>query len=653
MSEGARRAGEELAALHASGRLAERYPEVRGLLAALDEETGEWPPAALRRAGTVLARLGHEAVLAEHPDTPCVTVGITGSFTLQTLVAPLTAQLARHGLLLRPHLTGHGQFALQLSDPSSELYRAAPEVTLCVLDADVVFGRVPPPWTAADVAAAAGEVAALVEELAGVQGTGRLVLNTVPLPRERAAQLVDHRSRTELAIAWRAFNTRLLELGLRDPHVTVIDLEPLLGSVPRLNDPRTAAYAGTAMSDELLASYAREVGHLVRAMRGQTAKCLVLDLDGTLWDGILAEDGPAGITMAGGYRGAAYQSFQRVVKQLAAQGPLLAVCSKNDDSAVREALRDHPDLLLRPDDFVSVSASWNPKPEGVAAIARQIGIGVESLVFVDDNHAERGLVRMALPEVTVVAVDAAEPALHVERLLADGWFTTFEVTGDDRARTARYRAEAARDGFRSQVSSAGDYLAGLGVRVAVTRPGPADIARVAQLTQRTNQFNLTTERLDPAAVARRAADPDGLVLAVRSADRFGEDGLVGALFARWEGAALVVDNMVLSCRVLGRGIESAVLHELVAHARDGGARAVRGRFRPSPRNGKVRDLYPDHGFAPVTPRDDGEAAYEHDLTDHPHPAPHVTMDWRLEGQTDDRDGIPGPRTAGGRAVLQS
>ncbi|QFZ19209.1 HAD-IIIC family phosphatase [Saccharothrix syringae] len=612
-------AADELRALARSGSLVERYPRVRDLLADAD-------PDVLRRAGQLLSRLDPDEVLRAHPGTPGFRVAVTGTGTLDGIVAPLTGELARHGLLARVRVGDFGGYVTELSDPAGP----PADLTLVLLDAASVFAEAPSPWRADDVAAVLAERVALLEKLVirfTSAGRGTLVLNTVPLPRRYPAQLVDHRSRARLGAVWREANARLLRLTEDHPALVVLDSDALLSDGIAVLEPRLAAYTKAHLSPELLHAYAREVAHLARASTGRAKKVLAVDLDGTTWGGILGDDGVEGIEVADTYRGEAFRAFQATLRQLASQGVLLAALSKNDPGPVREALGGHPRLAVREEDFVRVVANWRPKHDNLRELADVLNLGVDSFVFVDDSPYERGLVRRELPGVAVVAVDE-EPALHVDRLLAQGWFDVPDLTAEDVARPARYQEELGRQDFLRSFDSVQDYLDELGVRVRVARARPEELARVSQVTLRTNQFNLTTRRLQPADVRALAEDPDGYVVAVHTADRFGDNGLVGVLLGRREADVLRLDNVLLSCRVFARGVEQAALSALLAHARDTGATAVLGEYRPTAKNGKVRDFLPGVGFATVA--DDGDVVtFRHDLTDIAPPPAHVglTVDW--------------------------
>ncbi|WP_229840458.1 HAD-IIIC family phosphatase [Streptomyces brasiliensis] len=617
---------DRLRALYGEKSLAAEYPAVPGLLAELAQQDDG--PTQLSRAGRLLAKVAPDDIVARHPGAVPATVAVTGHGTLDALTAPLTAELARHGIPLRVSAGDHDAWLRDLQDPGSHLYTPGTELALCLLDAQVVFDELPLPWGTEDVAKAAAGKLELLDALAArydEHGTGTLVLNTLPLLPEHAQQLVDHRSRTELSIIWREFNVGMLRLAAAHPRLHVVDLEPLIAEGGPVRDPRLAAYAKVHLGEELLGRYARQAGHLLRTLRGRARKVLVVDLDNTLWDGILGDDGPDGIAAATTYRGEAFGRFQRVVKQIGSQGVLLAVCSKNDREPVLDVLRTHPDMTLREDDFVRISADWEPKDGAIRAIADRLNLGTDSLVFADDSPFERGLVASSLPEIALVALDE-EPALHIDRLLADGWFDVRELTTEDRGRAVQYRQEAKRQDLQQVTGSMEEYLRALGVTVQVAPVRDHEVARVAQITLRTNQFNLTTRRLQVPDVRERLDSPGHLVLAVRSRDRFGDNGVVGALFAHREDGALRIDNMLLSCRVFARGIEQAALASLLEHARDSGAAEVRASYRPTAKNHKVRDLYPSLGFERAAESADGTVEFRHPLTELPDVPGHVTLD---------------------------
>jgi FkbH-like protein len=609
----------ELLALHRTGDVAARWPDVQRMVA-------EMPDDELSRAGRILARADPDDLLRRHPGLGAVTIALTGHGTLGDLVPPLAAELTRAGLVMRSVMSDFDGYVVDLLDPASALYSARPTLVLCVLDPSVITDELPVPWTVGDVEGLLAEKIALFEQLArsfAAHSDGTLVFNTLPLPSSLTAQLVELGARAALGAAWREANIRLLRLAEKLTSLVVLDLDPLIADGLAADDARLRVYAKVNLSPALLARYAREAAGLARHLAGRSKKVLVLDLDGTLWGGVLGDDGVEGIEIGDGRRGEAFYDFQKVVKQLGSQGVLLAAVSKNNLEPVREAIRDHPRMLLRDTDFVRITANWRPKHENLQELAEALNLGVDSFVFADDSPYECGLVRRELPDVAVVPLDG-EPARHPTRLLAGSWFGIRGLTAEDRERTARYRDELARRTFLDTFDSLDGYLRELGVTVRLATMTESDVARVSQLTLRTNQFNLTTERLQPTQVRSLATDPAAQVLTIRSADRFGDNGLVGAVLTRWNGDVLHVNNFLLSCRVFARGIEQACLAAVLRHATASHATAVTGTYRKTAKNGKVRDFYPRNGFTVDT--DDGAVTtFRHALDDLPPPPDHVEL----------------------------
>ncbi|GAB5905390.1 haloacid dehalogenase [Mycobacteroides chelonae] len=585
---------------------------------------------AVARAGAALRGL----VLDELPaGTPTAHVVVAGTSTLGPVRAPLQGALAARGVAATVELGDYGRIVPELLDPESPLGNSDATVVVLLPDGASVFERVAIPFTSASVEEAVtgfvDELLAAIRVFRGHSSTP-IVLPTLLLPPERSAMLLDLPARTRLTAMWARANQRLLEAGTEISGLVAVDMYQLAAFAPAAaTDPRMAAYARSRFTDPLLLAYAREVAAVVAAQLGRTSKCLVLDLDGTTWGGVLADDGPLGVVSGDGRIGEAFADFQDAARQLSSQGVLLAIASKNDDDFVRQALAEHPGIRLGAEDFAVIVANWDPKPGNVAGIAQTLNIGMDSLVFVDDNASERGSVRAAHPQLRTVAADPDDPARTVPALLRDGVFTTLRLTDDDRARPQRYRAEAERVSFRQAVGAVEDYLAGLQTEVTVAAADERDVDRLSQLTLRTNQYNLTTLRLDPAAVQAFLARPGSIVKTIRCVDRFGDHGLVGALFAEIHDSRLDIVNFAMSCRVLGRGVESAALRAVLAEGIGRGARVASGTFIRTAKNGRAADFFRRSDFA-VTGADEsgdvgGHTAYRRDLATLPDAIPHLTV----------------------------
>ena len=340
---------------------------------------------------------------------------------------------------------------------------------------------------------------------------------------------------------------------------------------------------------------AREWVSLLAPALGRSAKALVVDLDNTLWSGVVGEDGVDGVRSDDGYPGAFHRALQRAMLDLRERGVLLAIASKNNEADAMAALRNHPDLLLRPEHFSAIRCNWRDKAANLREIAAELNIGVDSLVFLDDNPAERDQVALELPETHVL--DPLEPPRDLERTVREcALFERLWVSEEDRRRGEQYAAQAARKEAMGSVTSLADYYRALDQVVSIEACSPATVERIAQLTQKTNQFNLTTRRYTAAQIEALAARKDRKVYGVRVADRYGDNGLVGVCILADGGESLDIDTLLLSCRVIGRTVEDAVLAFLAELCRDEGYRELRGRFLPTAKNAPAADFFSRHEF---------------------------------------------------------
>jgi FkbH-like protein len=349
-----------------------------------------------------------------------------------------------------------------------------------------------------------------------------------------------------------------------------------------------------ALAPEGSAHAAHAAARIIRAAFGKSRKCLVLDLDDTLWGGIVGDEGVDALRL--GHEtpeGEAFVAFQRYCLALKQRGILLAVCSKNDAATARAGFT-HPDSVLTVDDFSVFVANWEPKPDNLRAIAGALGIGLDALVFVDDNPAEQALVRREVPEVAVPA--ATHVTAFAEVLDREGYFDPFSLGADDLQRAATYQQNVARASVAVRAGDFGAYLDSLEM-VAEIRPfAPAYIDRITQLVNKTNQFNLTTRRYTQAQIERIAAHPDYVTLYGKLRDRFGDNGLVSVVIGERRGSELHIETWLMSCRVLKRSLELAMFDELVKAALRQGIETLVGYYTPTPRNGMVQGHYQALGF---------------------------------------------------------
>jgi len=348
-----------------------------------------------------------------------------------------------------------------------------------------------------------------------------------------------------------------------------------------------------------LAELAVEVQKHVRAETGRVRKCLILDCDNTLWGGIVGEDGVNGIRIGAENPGNAYREFQLEILSLYHRGVILGVCSKNNQEDVIEVLRSRSDMVLREEHFAIMRINWQDKVTNLREIAAELNIGLDSIVFADDSDFEVNLVREALPEVITLHVSTAKPYENRGLLTQGGWFDTHALTEEDRSRAKMYRSETQRKDLATSFTDMGDYLKSLEMNLTVAPVTEAELDRAAQLCQRTNQFNLTTKRYSCDELAAHMASPASTLLLLRLSDRFGDYGIVGLCLMINSGTFADLDSFLMSCRALGRGVETAFL-ALCADAVAGkGAVLITGSYMPTKKNGQVANFYQRHGFSSV------------------------------------------------------
>ena len=385
-----------------------------------------------------------------------------------------------------------------------------------------------------------------------------------------------------------------------------VDLEQVAGQLGRASfyDPRQYHWTKQPFSMAGAGLLAHHVAAGISAILRGPQKVLVVDLDNTLWGGVVGETGPLGITLGETADGEAHRALQLYLQGLARRGVLLAVASKNNPDDAREPFGAHPDMVLALDDFAAFEASWDPKSAALRRIAEALGLGLDSFVFLADNPAEREHVRQALPEVEVVELPD-EPAGFVRALEAGLWFESVAITEEDRARNAQYAAERRRGELEKQAGTLDEYLASLEMVADVRAIDGADLPRVVQLLAKTNQFNLTTRRHGEAQVRALLDAPGSVGLSLRLRDRFGDHGLVAVLLAVPLAAvdvrALLVDTWLMSCRVIGRTVEQALAGELIRRAEDLGYRRLIGEYLPTRKNALVAGLYEALGFSRLAP----------------------------------------------------
>jgi FkbH-like protein len=544
-------------------------------------------------------------------------LAVLGGFTTTQLAQAIELAMFAMGAGVEMFEAEYGVYRQEIFDPASELYRFGPKTIFLATSWRDLIRRPGLDCSREDVErcveAELSDWLALwrtAHERLGCQ----ILQNNFDRPDWR--QLDNHELRHPASLS-RYINRLNEEMADRaPPYVVIHDVDALAATSGRRawGDPRFFFHAKMPCAPEYLIDYAFSVASLVAAPLGLAKKCLVLDLDNTCWGGVIGDDGMGGIRLGqGDAEGEAFQAFQRYAKALKERGVLLAVCSKNEEPIAKEVFEKHPEMVLRLDDISCFMANWTDKAANLREIARQLNIGVNSLVFVDDNPAERALVRQLAPEVAVPEIPE-DPAAFIQAIEPFRYFQLTSLGQEDLRRAEYYRANLERQQALSGSENVEDYLKSLRMVARVEPIGEVSLERSVQLINKSNQFNVTTRRRTAAEVLAIVADPCWATWTVSLRDRFGDNGLISVILARIDGDALVVDTWLMSCRVLKRGVETLVCNHLCEFAARRGLKRVRGEYIPTPKNDLVKELFPSLGFAKVLEEGDGHAWWELAIT---------------------------------------
>lgn len=589
----------------------ERAPEQPALLRAAAElsvAAGQHARAhelltRLGRADAGLATMqyvyGARQRLLRTSATP-VRVAILSSFTIDTLIPYV--DLECRALNLEPHIyvAPFNSWEREMLGEGSGLQRFEPHIVFLAAAADDLIPSLALPdanlTTAGEAAvdrllAAAERFTSWSSALLVVHGFQSVFRDT----RGPASSRVGP-SRSEVM---NALNARLAE-GLRSlPRSYFLDLADLVARRRQgaADNPKLRHLASMRLSEHVLRDLGTAHAQYIAPLMGRTRKCVVLDLDNTLWGGIVGEDGPHGIRLGDTSPGSEFREFQQFLMSLTRKGILLAVNSKNNEADALEVIRSHNAMLLREETFSAMRINWDSKPSNMLSLAAELNIGLDSFVFVDDNEKERALMRQAHPQVLTPEMPK-DPARYRETLEMLPELQVLTITDEDRSRTQQYVERRQREQLRLTAQTPEGYLASLEIAAAIETASPRTLPRVHQLFLRTNQFNLTGIRYEPGVLAARSIDSAWRIYTAQVTDRFGDHGLVATAVVRAEQDEWKIENFVMSCRVIGYGIEDALLARVAGDARDADARWLLGEIVTLPKNAPARDFFSRNSFTP-------------------------------------------------------
>lgn len=552
-------------------------------------------PAEYLRAAREIERANGDATLR---------LSILSTFTAELLRPFLVVECHRLECPVKPWFGPFGQLEQQVLDDASSLWQSTPDVLWIAVRLDDVdrhlvhdSAAIGPNATAARLAAVRTRLVQMAQSVRQRSRASILVSNLSP-GSAHTAGVFDASDPNGFVHLLAECNRQLARDLAQVPDAHVFDFAGTmaLAGTARWTDPKLWYMARGACSADSMIPLAKALARSVRALVRPASKCLVLDLDNTLWGGVLGDDGADGVKLGDDYPGNVFKDFQAALLGLRRRGFLLAIASKNDEHVVLEMLDKHPEMLLKREHFACICANWDAKPGNLRTIAQTLNIGLDSLVFIDDNPVERAAVQAELPMVHVVDLPA-DPLGYLSALTEVAVLDRPRLLAEDRQRAEMVAHDAERQQIAGQATSVEEFLQSLQMVAQVGTCDGQTLERIHQLINKTNQFNLTTRRHNLSDVRALMDSPDAEVAWLRLADRYGDLGLVCVgIVQRKDETTWEIDTLLMSCRVMGRQVEDAFLSYLAELVRRQGATRLQGVFIPTPKNSPVRDFFAKRGF---------------------------------------------------------
>lgn len=544
-------------------------------------------------------------------------ISVLRNFTIEPLIPVIKGEALRLGLAPDVYVASFDAIAESVLNSSSQLYTHKPHVILIAQWAEAVSPLLISKFLSLSGEQVEDEVARIVDTMESWLHGIRLncdapvLVNNFPLPSIVTLGILDYQSESHQLHTVLKLNNALLKMSKKFLDVYWVDTLSLfarLGYAAAV-DERNWQAARAPISKHALLPLGLEYAKFIRALRGKTRKCLVLDCDNTLWGGVVGEDGLDGIKLGSTHPGSSFVAFQQECVNLYNRGVILALCSKNNEADVLEVFKMHPDCLLKEHHFAAWQINWDDKATNLTRIAQELNIGIDSLVFVDDNSLECDWVRKQLPQVEVINL-SKETYNYRKELMLSGFFDSLTFSSEDKKRSQMVVSDNQRKQMLKTASSFEDYLKGLGLKAEIGRPDKGDVPRVSQLTQKTNQFNVTTRRYTEGDIERFMASDNFEVFFLKLSDRISELGLIGVAIVQYKHGVADVDSLMMSCRALGRGAEETLMSLIHKRAIQRGCNKIIGTYLKSKKNAQVADFYSKQDFKLVEESPEG-SKWEH------------------------------------------
>jgi FkbH-like protein len=533
-----------------------------------------------------------------------IKIAVLRNSTLERVVPFLEYLLLGEGIKPDFYFSEYDNYYQELLNPNGGLKKFAPDIIILSLDSRMELSEIFDEYNSLnkeDVASKIDETKEKIEKILGnIKNEYKIpvILHGFEVPAYPSLSLYDSQNIHGQVNSVRRLNLNLVELCNIIPGTYFLDMDLVLNRAGGSNeiDNRFWHLEKNPYTHNVLKEIAREHSAFILSLRGKIKKCLIVDLDNTLWGGIIGEDGFDGIKLGNTYPGSAFVEFQQAIFNLYKRGIILGICSKNNEADILEVLKNHPDMVLKENHFSIMKVNWNNKAQNIKEIAKELNIGLDSIVFVDDNPFEINLIQTEVPEVTSILMPKENPTSYRSFFEKLNLFNTLTFSEEDKSRSDMYRQDVKRKSVQVDFTNVEDYLKSLEMKLTFYKNDHFIVSRVSQLSQRTNQFNLTTIRYSEEDIQAMVNGQNADVIAIKLEDRFGDLGIIGAAILKYDHQSALIDSLMISCRALGRNIEDAIMNYLYSTAQKRNMPVIRSEFRPTNKNSQVQEFYDKRMF---------------------------------------------------------
>lgn len=532
-----------------------------------------------------------------------IRVAILGGFTLNGLEESIRVKCAGARIACKTYVSGYNQYNQDILNAQSELYAFSPDITFLIIDTRSILGGLFYSPYSVNATARMEFAKKKAEEIIGLAETftqrskSKLVISSLIIPTYSPYGIYESKVDYGLWDMVRDINSILYKRLSKLPATYIYEMNAFIARHGEGNvfDFRQFYFGDMKIAMDYIPHLAEDLMGYIKSATGKNRKCIVLDLDDTLWGGIVGEDGYDGIELGPKSPGNAYVEFQRYLLALYQRGVILAINSRNNPEDALRVIREHPYMVLREENFACLKINWNDKVSNIKEIVKELNIGLDSLVFFDDDPVNRELVAKMLPEVMTVDLPK-DPSMYAPTLMRLNDFNVLKITEEDMKRGELYLQQRKVSEMQKNVSSIDEFLAQLDTRIRIKKVDSFTLPRVSQLILKTNQFNLTTHRYQEEDIKRLAQDDNVLIGCAQVEDKFGDNGITGAFIVFKDKNEWKIDTFLLSCRVMGRGVEDAIMAHILNEARKAGIKVVKAEYIPTNKNKPCANFLDRYGF---------------------------------------------------------